>query len=139
MARLFAFPRSWRETLIIAEAWFAMLWISAVLRTRWRKLLFMHGGSAESKLSEIEVRRAAKLVQGVANHSIKPMSCLERALTLQYILGRRGCCTDLRVGVQKNGANLEAHAWLEGPLGLSDALSGSFVPLKGCSGQHRIG
>lgn len=40
-------------------------------------------------------------------------SCLEKALTLQRLLSRRGASTRLWLGVQRWEATLQAHAWLE--------------------------
>lgn len=41
------------------------------------------------------------------------LSCLQRALVLQQLLGRRGIASRLRIGVRLRGARLDAHAWLE--------------------------
>lgn len=47
-----------------------------------------------------------------ANH-VSPSRCLERALVLRAMLGRRGHGAELRIGVRRHGAELEAHAWVE--------------------------
>ena len=39
--------------------------------------------------------------------------CLERSLALWWMLGRRGLEADLRIGVRRADAGLEAHAWVE--------------------------
>jgi len=41
------------------------------------------------------------------------MRCLRRALTLQWLLGRKGIATTLEIGVRKEGQDLRSHAWLE--------------------------
>ena len=39
-------------------------------------------------------------------------TCLVRALAAHRVLRRRGCLTRLSLGVRKNVAEMEAHAWL---------------------------
>ncbi|VVM05721.1 lasso peptide biosynthesis B2 protein [Methylacidimicrobium tartarophylax] len=126
-----AFP-SWSELFLVAEAWLTLLWVAATLRTRWRKRLFvMRPLPAERRPTQTQVQHAARLVNAAANRHLKPMTCLERALTLQSVLRRRGCRAALRFGVHKDeNAHLAAHAWLEGVSGLSDPLSSRFVPLE---------
>jgi hypothetical protein len=122
---------SWSERYVAAETWLTMLWVSALLRTHWHKRLFMTSSPiGEPRLSQLQVQRMAQLVNGVANHHIKPMKCLERAVTSQFLLSRRGCRADLRFGVRKGDTTIEAHAWLEGLPGLNDPLSPCFTPLK---------
>ena len=125
-------PSKSQHRLVVAEAWLTMLWVAALVRTPWRRRLFMtnrHMG--ESRPTLVNVRRMTQLVNGVANHHVKPMTCLERALTLQFLLARRGCYANLRFGVQNGDTKIEAHAWLEGVTGLDDSLR--FTPLKQCS------
>ncbi|HEX9780872.1 MAG TPA: lasso peptide biosynthesis B2 protein [bacterium] len=40
------------------------------------------------------------------------LSCLERAIILRRVLARRGIPAELKIGVAKPGAELQAHAWL---------------------------
>jgi hypothetical protein len=126
-----AFP-SWPELFLVAEAWLTLLWVAATLRTRWRKRLFaIRPLPREPRLTQSQLQRTARLVNAAANRHLKPMTCLERALTLQSVLRRRGCRATLRFGVQKDeNADLAAHAWLEGVSGLNDPLSSRFVPLQ---------
>ena len=58
--------------------------------------------------------------------------CLPQALATRYLLARVGCSTELRIGVQRKGAALAAHAWLEKDgVPISDAEGAtSFVPLR---------
>lgn len=110
-----------------------MLWIAAQIRTPWRRKLFTDNGPiAKPALARSQVQRMVRLVDGAANHHVKRMTCLERTLTLQHLLARRGCHTTLHFGVQKSDAEIEAHAWLEGVPGLNDPLSANFIPLKKC-------
>ena len=61
-------------------------------------------------------RRAAevaRLVAAAARHGTYRASCLPVSLTLGWLLNRKGIMTDLRLGVRKVAARLEAHAWVE--------------------------
>ena len=55
----------------------------------------------------------ARLVAVAARHGPYKAKCLPVALTLAWLLQRRGMSTDLRLGVRKAAARLEAHAWIE--------------------------
>ena len=70
--------------------------------------------------SEAEVEHAlakatsvARLVAAAARHGPYKAKCLPVALTLAWLLQRRGMSTNLRLGVRKAAARLEAHAWIE--------------------------
>lgn len=69
----------------------------------------------EADMSRASVRAAevARLVAAAARHGLCQASCLPVALTLGWFLHRQGIPTDLRVGVRKVAARLEAHAWIE--------------------------
>lgn len=70
--------------------------------------------------TEAEVERAlaratsvARLVAAAARHGPYKAKCLPVALTLAWLLQRQGITTNLRLGVRKVVAGLEAHAWVE--------------------------
>lgn len=56
---------------------------------------------------------AARLVAAAARHGPYRAGCLPVALTLGWLLQRQGIRTQLRLGVRKAAARLEAHAWIE--------------------------
>lgn len=60
---------------------------------------------AFKQLAEAGVRRAAR--------PLPYATCLPQSLTLWWLLQRRGIESDLRLGVQKEGEELKAHAWVE--------------------------
>jgi hypothetical protein len=75
--------------------------------------------------------RTSYLVSLAAKHSIIPASCLPRALTLLWLLNRRGVEAELRVGLRNREGRLESHAWVEsGGLPLNDwsEVSRGFTP-----------
>ena len=55
----------------------------------------------------------AHMVNAADRHGLVHPSCLVKSLTLWWLLGRQGISSRLRVGVRKEGGNLEAHAWVE--------------------------
>jgi transglutaminase superfamily protein len=69
---------------------------------------------------ETDIRRAsfravevARLVAAAARHGPYRASCLPVSLTLGWLLHGQGIRTQLRLGVRKVAARLEAHAWIE--------------------------
>jgi hypothetical protein len=78
-----------------------------------------------------DLYRASNVVSLAAKHSIVPVSCLPRALTLLWLLNRRGVEAELRVGLRTRAGRLESHAWVEsGGLPLNDwaEVSSDFTP-----------
>ena len=67
----------------------------------------------EAGQSLIRAITVARLVAAAARHGPYKAKCLPIALTLAWLLQRRGMATDLRLGVRKVTARLEAHAWIE--------------------------
>lgn len=59
-----------------------------------------------------------------ARHLILKTNCLDRALTLWWLLRRRGVAADLRIGARKEGGRFEAHAWVEVGRVVLDEASG---------------
>jgi len=79
------------------------LWLLQALCVR--KILFA--------LAETDVAALGLLVNIAARYSVLPINCLPRALVLWWLLQRAGVVADLRIGVQKKGGALAAHAWVE--------------------------
>lgn len=60
-----------------------------------------------------QAQRTAFLVSAAARHGLYRATCLPTSLALRHLLQRQGLEADLRVGVRKSAAKLEAHAWVE--------------------------
>lgn len=58
-------------------------------------------------------KNVARLVRAVARHGFYSANCLERSLTLWYLLRREGIAAEMFLGVRKRDHALEAHAWVE--------------------------
>ena len=114
---------SGQEHRILLQALLLLPMIALGLRLsglqRIRAVLAGHKALAETE-AEAEVEHAlaratsvARLVAVAARHGPYKAKCLPVALTLAWLLQRRGMSTDLRLGVRKAAARLEAHAWIE--------------------------
>jgi hypothetical protein len=57
--------------------------------------------------------RAARAVRSVELHGPIHPNCLERSMTLWWMLRREGVNGELRIGARKQDGNFEAHAWVE--------------------------
>ena len=60
-----------------------------------------------------EAERVCRMVVAVDRHSPMRSTCLERSLTLWWLLARKGVTTQLRIGARKSEGKFEAHAWVE--------------------------
>ncbi|MFQ3639911.1 MAG: lasso peptide biosynthesis B2 protein [Chloracidobacterium sp.] len=75
---------------------------------RWLTL-----GAAPSPPPTDWICRQVELVHCAARYCPVPATCLVRAMTLWFLLARRGVVGDIILGVAKTPASLEAHAWVE--------------------------
>jgi hypothetical protein len=55
----------------------------------------------------------ARIVRAAATHGPYRANCLKQSLVLWWLLRLRGIESDLRLGVTKAAAGMEAHAWVE--------------------------
>ena len=82
-------------------------------RSTMRKRLSLAIQQADSDFLNRQVSLTAHMVNAADRHGLVHPSCLVKSLTLWWLLGRQGITSELRVGVRKEGGNLEAHAWVE--------------------------
>jgi hypothetical protein len=54
-----------------------------------------------------------RAVRSAELHGITTPNCLERSITLWWLLRRAGIPSELRIGARKNDSRFEAHAWIE--------------------------
>ncbi len=85
---------------------------------RTRRLLARLAPSPPSKASLAPDEQAtcaglAWAVAAAAHHAPYTSTCLQRSLTLWWLLRRRRIAAELRIGVAHAGGELHAHAWLE--------------------------
>ena len=86
---------------------------------RWMELLekfSLTAGPAQAMPAELRremALRAARAVRSAELHGPTRPNCLERSLTLWWILRRDGVDAELHIGARKEGGKFEAHAWVE--------------------------
>ena len=59
------------------------------------------------------VSMTTRMVWAAARNSPFPATCLERSLSLWWLLARQGIPTQLRIGVKTAEQKFSAHAWVE--------------------------
>ena len=85
----------------------------------------------------IELRAAQRLAQLAAiagRRGALPVTCLPQSLLVFALLRRRGLSPELKLGVRKIRAAVDAHAWVElqgVALGQKDLMHVPFVPRAG--------
>jgi hypothetical protein len=57
--------------------------------------------------------RISRAVRSAERHGPRAPNCLERSLTLWWLLRRHGIEGELHVGARKSESRFEAHAWVE--------------------------
>jgi len=62
---------------------------------------------------ESRVALTTRMVLTAARNSPIPSTCLERSLSLWWLLARQGIATEFRIGVRKDDEKFAAHAWVE--------------------------
>jgi hypothetical protein len=124
-ANLWAFLRAW-VVLLAADLGLRLLPFG-----RLESLLAPK--PAPRQADEAAVGRLVWATAAAARHHLYSMRCLPRALCLRWLLGRQGIRTDLRIGVARGEAGLDAHAWVERegrPVGEGPGVAERFAPLS---------
>ena len=106
------------DWLLLVEAWWGLLYFSlASKRTSFEHLdekLKFTGSKRTIPSDPLPCAwRLQKLVYLASRLHRLEMTCLVRAYTLQRMLRRRGIPSDLRIGINRSGAAISAHAWVE--------------------------
>jgi len=55
----------------------------------------------------------SRMVLAAARNSPIRSTCLERSLSLWWLLSNQSIATQFRIGVRKDGGKFTAHAWVE--------------------------
>jgi len=72
------------------------------------------GGAVLSELeADAATKQTCRMVLAASRRLHAPGNCLERSLTLWWLLARHGIASHLRIGARKTGEKFEAHAWVE--------------------------
>ncbi len=107
-----------RDWFTLAEAWGLLLYFRLALRRRsfesLERSIRVTPKAAIGPSSGLELAgRLQRLVGQASKLHLLSMTCLVRALTLQWMLGSRGTPAQVRIGARKAGEGMTAHAWVE--------------------------
>lgn len=86
---------------------------------RWKQLIeYFSRSAAQQPIPKPEARlemteRIVRAVGAAERHAAGTPTCLERSLTLWWLLRRDAVDVELHIGARKSGSRLEAHAWVE--------------------------
>ncbi len=123
-----------RELRSLASAWIGLGVFSVALRcgvSLARLEPVVRGASGIGPAAPIPL--TAWAVGVASRHHLLPARCLERSVTLRYLLARRGVDSVLRIGARTVGQQLEAHAWVEvegRPVAESGTVERDYPPLE---------
>jgi Transglutaminase-like superfamily len=85
---------------------------------KWRQLIERfpaHAGrQALQPVAEATlVTRIVRATRSAELHGLKTPNCLERSLTLWWLLREKGIDAELHIGARKSESRFQAHAWVE--------------------------
>jgi len=123
---------------ILFRAWWRLLYFHLVLK--WISLEEL-GGSAKIAKGDLPcpgeklriAEQVQRLVYWASRLHVIPTTCLDRSLTLQFLLSERNIPAELRIGVEKSANRIHAHAWVEVSgigLGEVDGVAKRFAVLE---------
>ena len=106
------------DYVIAVEVLALAVWIEAAVKVMpFSRLLKRFDrqspGTPPSVLDPGVVQRLLKFVVVAYEILPFPLTCLRRSLVLQALLERRAFRSRVCIGVARNGAALDAHAWIE--------------------------
>jgi len=104
------------DWLRMGEAWLTLLWLYFAIRvTSFEKLNVPK--KIQNNLNIVDglatARDLQRLVHLASRLHLLSMTCLPRALTLRWMLNRRGIPAQVQIGVTKTPQGIRAHAWIE--------------------------
>jgi Transglutaminase-like superfamily len=106
---------------------------------RWKNLIDRIAsppGNAADQARLAEAAQVARIFGAAVRHLFFRSNCLEQAMTLCYILRRRGMRAEVHFGARKQSAGIEAHAWvayLNVPLNEDQGEHRHFLPFEGAN------
>lgn len=119
LRRFSALPGPLKGLFLRAAMLLPLLTISLRLRgfKSTQRLLQKFLGAVQNDLSEERLNEhiaiTSRMVLAAARYSPIPSTCLERSLSLWWLLARQNVATQFRIGVKKDGEKFAAHAWVE--------------------------
>lgn len=129
-----------RQRRLTARALVMLPLTAALVRAlgcrKWQRFLAarLPPPSRRTEKHYVKAREAARLVDAVARRGPFRANCLQRSLTLWWLLRREGIDTTIRFGARNVNGALEAHAWVEFDgrvLNDVESVAAVFTPFKG--------
>ena len=105
--------------MLLIEAYVWLLPVTIALRIAgFRRVRWVAGRlhprrTTHARSGSDTARLAAAMVQAASRRAGLRPNCLERSLTLWWLLRRHGIVADLHIGVRRVEHSLLAHAWVE--------------------------
>jgi hypothetical protein len=128
-------PDDW---LGLLEAWWVLLGFFLAIRwirfDRLKKFSLHNNKTIVQADALTRAWRRQRLVSMAARLHLLSMTCLPRALTLCWMLGRRGILTQLCIGINRSSTGMLAHAWVDvdgQAIGEPEDISERFALLQG--------
>lgn len=86
-----------------------------VVRTRrWLERNSRNAGTRAARPEDLQsAQRMARLADIAGRHGAITATCLRQSLLIYWLLRRRGLAPELKIGVRKELAAFDAHAWVE--------------------------
>lgn len=68
---------------------------------------------AQQTMDATRVAMTVRMVNAASRYGLSSSTCLEKSLTLWWLLLRKGIVSSVRIGARKTPGKFEAHAWVE--------------------------
>ena len=129
---------SMNEWFLLFQAWWILLWESSSLRLSnlervQQSILAITPSNIVPSDPLAYARRLHKIVYLASRLHLPSAACLQRSLTLQRMLARKGISAQLCIGVNSRGNAVFAHAWLQvkdKPVGEPEDIQENFKILE---------
>jgi Transglutaminase-like superfamily len=118
MVRLLRAARR-RDLIVLLQAYVILLIVDLGIRAFgilpvWRLIRRRFREDGSTGLPDgAELHRLHRVVASAARYQPYPMRCLPLAVSLAWLLARRGFAVELQLGTRRQDGKLLAHAWLE--------------------------
>jgi Transglutaminase-like superfamily len=109
-----------RAALLLPVVSFSLRWRGfRATQSMLRKLLrpdqagFRSSSQSSAAAHQSTVKQTVRMVEAAARNIWRSSTCLEKSLTIWWLLARQGARSTVRIGARKRSAEFEAHAWVE--------------------------
>jgi hypothetical protein len=111
---------TWQERWLLFQSFVFLALIAAGLHLmnfqRLRSLLLRFSSVSSDVCGDAALEQAfatSRLVQAAASRMHFNITCLARSTTLWWLLRRQGIASEIRIGINQQEGEFQAHAWVE--------------------------